>query len=245
MPTVAPRRGSKRPLLLLVLGLVLCTAVLTIGIVGWARSIELVTRAGGASEILREVAQLSPDVTISASATATASGGAPGFAQETAPANAAAAPPPAVTASPPSSASLSGLVENGPAGPDAEVAGAGGAATSGGTASAMGEGGAVSKPSWGSAARTLLTLLARGATQMCGPNTCNVGEVCCNVSCGACVAPGGTCDQRVCSNGPRAPSAVLCGRGQCNDGEVCCNPSCGICAAPGEPCSTQECPGSR
>jgi hypothetical protein len=32
----------------------------------------------------------------------------------------------------------------------------------------------------------------------CGKSTCSVGEVCCNPSCGTCVAPGETCSPDLC-----------------------------------------------
>jgi hypothetical protein len=76
---------------------------------------------------------------------------------------------------------------------------------------------------------------------MCGPNTCNVGQVCCNPSCGICAAPGASCDQRTCRETAQYPSNERCGNTLCNSGQVCCNPSCGICAAPGVPCSQDLC----
>ena len=35
-------------------------------------------------------------------------------------------------------------------------------------------------------------------SRACGPNTCAVGEVCCNASCGICTPPGGACTQQAC-----------------------------------------------
>jgi hypothetical protein len=32
----------------------------------------------------------------------------------------------------------------------------------------------------------------------CGLNTCNVGQVCCNASCGICAQPGEACSQQPC-----------------------------------------------
>jgi hypothetical protein len=32
----------------------------------------------------------------------------------------------------------------------------------------------------------------------CGPNTCNVGQVCCNATCGICTNPGETCRKEPC-----------------------------------------------
>jgi hypothetical protein len=74
----------------------------------------------------------------------------------------------------------------------------------------------------------------------CGMEVCGPGLVCCNASCGTCVAPGGTCSQLTCSMNVY-PLSSFCGRNTCSVGEVCCNLSCGICAAPGEPCSQRLC----
>ena len=76
---------------------------------------------------------------------------------------------------------------------------------------------------------------------LCGPNTCNLGQVCCNVSCGICVAPGATCDQTRCDNAIQYPASQACGLTTCNIDSVCCNPSCGICVAPGDECSQLAC----
>jgi hypothetical protein len=76
---------------------------------------------------------------------------------------------------------------------------------------------------------------------MCGPNTCNVGDVCCNASCGICTAPGESCSQTPCRFGAQVPSNIRCGLSICNTGQVCCNPSCGICAPPGASCSHEIC----
>jgi hypothetical protein len=75
----------------------------------------------------------------------------------------------------------------------------------------------------------------------CGPNTCNTGLVCCNPSCGTCVAPGATCDTSLCSNPITYPASQSCGLTTCTIDSVCCNPSCGICTAPGESCSQRAC----
>lgn len=76
----------------------------------------------------------------------------------------------------------------------------------------------------------------------CGRNTCNVGEVCCNASCGTCVRPGAACDaERRCAGEVTYPESQSCGLQTCNVGLVCCNPSCGICAEPGEACSDLIC----
>lgn len=34
---------------------------------------------------------------------------------------------------------------------------------------------------------------------LCGRNTCNVGQVCCNISCGICTEPGATCSTEPCN----------------------------------------------
>jgi hypothetical protein len=65
----------------------------------------------------------------------------------------------------------------------------------------------------------------------CGANTCDVGEVCCNPSCGICAPPGVACSQVACDDGPTYPSSQACGlMSTCNVGSVCCDPSCGLCA---------------
>lgn len=74
----------------------------------------------------------------------------------------------------------------------------------------------------------------------CGMDVCGPGLVCCNASCGTCVAPGETCSQLTCSMNTY-PLSAFCGRNTCSVGEVCCNLSCGICAAPGQPCSQRVC----
>jgi hypothetical protein len=74
----------------------------------------------------------------------------------------------------------------------------------------------------------------------CGMDVCGPGLVCCNASCGTCVAPGQTCSQLSCSM-TAYPLSAFCGRNTCSIDEVCCNLSCGICAAPGESCSQRVC----
>merc|ERR1712192_248640 len=72
----------------------------------------------------------------------------------------------------------------------------------------------------------------------CGPNTCEIGEVCCNESCGICAPPDGACTQEFCGgDGPE------CGSNTCEIGEVCCNESCGICAPPDGACTQEFCGG--
>lgn len=143
----------------------------------------------------------------------------------------------------------------GPAGATAGTSGSGGAPatsdtsaqttsaqTAGGAGAVSTDGAAGAAPSaWEETVQGALALLSQNTISMCGRNTCNTGQVCCNASCGICVAPGATCDHQQCAGAPRAPTAVLCGKGQCNDGQVCCNASCGICRAPGETCSDQKC----
>jgi hypothetical protein len=68
----------------------------------------------------------------------------------------------------------------------------------------------------------------------CGWNTCAVGDVCCNESCGICTKPGGFCTQQFCT-------PTKCGRTECAGGQVCCNASCGICTPPGGFCTQQIC----
>ncbi|KAK0624535.1 hypothetical protein B0T17DRAFT_460181, partial [Bombardia bombarda] len=70
----------------------------------------------------------------------------------------------------------------------------------------------------------------------CGTATCDTGKVCCNSSCGICVAPGGSCTQQICE-----PALATCGKSVCAAGKVCCNSSCGICVAPGGSCTQQIC----
>lgn len=236
---------------LVVLGLVLGTAVLTVGLFGFARSIGFITHVGAASEALNEVGQIAPDVRVTAAGTSASPGAnTPGEAVATPPTAAAvagappaAAPPatggvPNATAAPDVSESVAGSLGGG-----GNAAGTGGAfgGGAGGMAGAGGAGGA-SPSVWDGVLQSFLTLLGQSTVSMCGPNTCNVGQVCCNASCGTCVAPGGTCDQTLCAGAARPPTAVRCGSGQCNDGQVCCNASCGLCAAPGETCATLTCP---
>lgn len=243
MPSAPARRWSKRALVLTVVGLVLATAVLTVGMVGFARSIGFVTRIGAASEVLSDARQISPEVTAGGSAPATpganAAGGAPVPTSSSGGAPAATPPPRALQAVGGAPGNL--LPREPEAGGTGGAAGAGGMAgggAGGGGAGGVAGGGGATQSGWDTFMQTLLGQ----TTQMCGPNTCNVGQVCCNLSCGICVAPGATCDQTVCAGAARAPTVVRCGSGQCNDGQVCCNPACGICAAPGETCSTESCP---
>lgn len=75
--------------------------------------------------------------------------------------------------------------------------------------------------------------------ESCGTNTCRVGQVCCNESCGICAQPGDTCDQGTC-DGPSPPAREDCGEDTCDVGTVCCDPSCGLCAPAGA-CVNRKC----
>jgi hypothetical protein len=88
---------------------------------------------------------------------------------------------------------------------------------------------------------TLGNVFGPPTSTLCGPNTCNVNEICCNPSCGICTAPGEDCSHEVCT-GIQNPVSVYCGMNTCNVGEVCCNPTCGICVRPGETCRQEPCP---
>ena len=77
--------------------------------------------------------------------------------------------------------------------------------------------------------------------EACGLISCAAGYVCCNASCGVCVAPGGDCDPTPCESKIQYPISQTCGRSTCSVGEVCCNWSCGTCVAPGETCSQDLC----
>lgn len=250
MPAAPARRWSKRALVISVLGLVLATAVLAVGMVGFARSIGFVTGIGAASEVLTDVGQIAAEVTSAGRASASpgvnASGGAD-VAPAELPSGLVGSPAPTVAGGAASGGAFgTSSLNQATAGGTGGGAGGGGAAGSGGTAGfggasgGGGSGGALN--SWESFVQNTLTQLRLTTTNMCGPNTCNLGQVCCNPSCGICVAPGATCDQTVCAGAARTPTAAPCGSTQCNDGLVCCNPTCGICVAPGETCDTQSCP---
>lgn len=117
------------------------------------------------------------------------------------------------------------------------------AATDAGT---VGDGGAVASASASaapapSAPPPPLPISVPPYSVSCGTSTCNVGEVCCNPSCGTCARPGERCDERPCPATITYPESQLCGMQTCNVGLSCCNASCGICAPPGEPCSQAPC----
>lgn len=242
-----PPRGPSRALLLAVTALLLAVGLLSAALVGFARSIGFVTRIAAASDTLGDVGQIAPDPALVAVGGSTTAGAnppsalaAPSSAPVVAP-RASAAPsaaaPRAVDSGGAAVVASDGAADAGNANDEEQRGGSGG---SGGGA----ETGSAGAPSTRSedVVRSLLTWLGENNSAMCGPNTCNVGQVCCNSSCGTCVASGQTCDQTPCAGAARSPSAVLCGSGQCNEGQVCCNPSCGICTAPGETCSTESCP---
>jgi hypothetical protein len=236
-----PRRWSKRRLIFTVSALASGVLVLVVAVVGFARSVDFVLGVGSASDALSEVGQIAPDRAASGgtSATTVPAASEPVVTTET------SAPVPATTAvatsvvpsgARPAAANSSEATGGAPGETEA-------AAGSAGTGGLGGGGGTAPTPSgFEDNLRSMLTLFGQTASTMCGQNTCNVGQVCCNFSCGTCVAPGASCDQTQCAGAARAPTAVRCGSGQCNDGQVCCNPSCGICAAPGETCASQTCP---
>lgn len=245
-----PRRWSKRSLVLVVLGLVLGVLTLVVAVVGFARSVGFVMHAANAAG---DVGQIAPERTTAADKSVTLPIGAPTSVVQTN-ATPSALMMPTVAAPPGGShaaleadtqaVSLGGV---GGGGRDGGSGGAlGGAAGTAVSAGAPGSGGTAgsagaSPAFWESIVQNALALVGQTTISMCGRNTCNLGQVCCNQSCGICVAQGATCDQTQCTGGPRPPTNIRCGSGQCNDGQVCCNPSCGICAAPGEACSEEQC----
>jgi len=245
----SPRRWSKRALPVVVSSLILAVAALVVGIVAFARSAGFVLHG---VEAAAEVGQITPDPRTAAGSSASLPSAAQPRVESSpvrAPATAVGADPsPAPGAiSPLPAASTSSGGANGAAAGMAALGGATGLGGNGGTGGApdgsSGNAGAAgaSQTFWQTALQSALTVLSQTTSTMCGHNTCNVGQVCCNASCGICTAPGATCDQAPCSGAARTPTAVRCGRGQCNDGQVCCNASCGICTAPGETCSEAPC----
>ena len=72
----------------------------------------------------------------------------------------------------------------------------------------------------------------------CGPTICPTGTVCCNESCGICVAPGGSCSELACVDA----GLPICGATSCGPGEECCADCDGspFCAA--APCPVLGCP---
>lgn len=74
-----------------------------------------------------------------------------------------------------------------------------------------------------------------GAPEACGKATCAKGEVCCNPSCGTCVAPGKGCTKQLCVDDPGEKvfcggiAAFKCpGSGQCvDDPDDSCDPGKG------------------
>lgn len=84
----------------------------------------------------------------------------------------------------------------------------------------------------------------------CRPVRCEAGQICCNSSCGICVAPGGGCPAIACVDA--GPSH--CGSELCESGELCCpgcpgqepfcsaGPSCPDLSCPPPMPSCEECP---
>lgn len=240
-PSAKPaRRWSKRRLIIVVSSLLLGLVLLVVSVVGFGHSLGFVMTAADAVGDVREIA---PERAAPAGSAVPVGSPVSNVSQATAPTSSGGA-----NADPSELPSMAF-----PAGPVGGMAGASGSggATATSETSAQAGGGAAASPTagtagaapsaWDEAVQGALALLSQNTISMCGRNTCNTGQVCCNASCGVCVAPGATCDQQQCAGAPRVPTAVLCGRGQCNDGQVCCNASCGICAAPGETCSDQPC----
>jgi len=244
-----PRRWSKRSVVLVVSSLIGGVAVLVMGVVGFARSVGFVMHAVDA---VGDVGQSAPERASPASNVVTASGPTSSVTQTSpSPSGAGDSGPsagavPVVAAPVASAAAAAGGANDAVAAREAEasplaVGGVAGGSGGGGTDATGGVAGAA-PTFWENVVQTVLALVAQTTVSMCGPNTCNTGQVCCNASCGICVAPGSSCDTTPCAGAARAPTAVRCGSAQCNDGQVCCNASCGICAAPGETCSDQQCP---
>lgn len=71
----------------------------------------------------------------------------------------------------------------------------------------------------------------------CGPTRCSAGELCCNASCGICIAPGGSCPDIACADAG-GPGPAHCGDEVCGAGERCCA------GCPGESpfCASGSCP---
>ena len=234
-----PRRWSKPRLIVVVLSLIAAVALLTVSVVGLTHSFGL---AIDAADAMGDVGEIAPERAAPTDRGVTAVGPISTAVETPSPATGLGAS--GTATSEPPAAPMDGGALAGMAG----VSGSGGAparadATDslGGVAGAVGGMAGAAPAAWENGIKGALALIAQNTISMCGRNTCNTGQVCCNASCGICVAPGESCDQKQCAGAPRTPTAALCGRGQCNDGLVCCNASCGICAAPGETCSQEEC----
>lgn len=214
----------------MVSSLIAAVALLTVSVVGLTHSFGFAIDAADAAA---DVGEIAPERAAPTGRAVTAA----------APVSSASERPSPATELGASSAAETGAS----AAPSTGATGSGGApATADTTASLDGVAGAgalagAAPTAWENGVKGALALIAQNTISMCGRNTCNTGQVCCNASCGICVAPGESCDQKQCAGAPRTPTAILCGRGQCNDGLVCCNASCGICAAPGETCSQEKC----
>jgi hypothetical protein len=242
-PSKIPRRWSKRRLVVVVSSLIAGLGLLAVSVVGFAHSLGFVMRVADA---VGDVGAIAPERVAPTGSAVTVTSPAASSIETSPPPRSAGGSDPgprAVPAMPLPAGAGGGMAGTGgsggaPATSDtpAETGGSGSA----GTSSTGGVAG--SAPSaWDAAVQSALALISQNTISMCGRNTCNTGQVCCNASCGVCVAPGETCDQQQCAGAPYTPTAVLCGKGQCNDGQVCCNPSCGICTAPGATCPNTQC----
>jgi hypothetical protein len=235
-----PRRWSKRRLVVVVSSLIAVSVLLALSVVGFAHSLGFVINAADA---IGDVGEIAPEHA-APTGNAVTVGSPVSTVTETSPApsgSGSGASPSALPAMEASAAPIGGM---------SQASGSGGAPvksdtlaqTGGGAGAGSTDGVAGSATSaWDDAVQGALGLISQNTISMCGRNTCNVGQVCCNASCGVCVAAGSSCDKQQCPGAPRAPTAIRCGNGQCNDGQVCCNASCGICAAPGETCSDKKC----
>jgi len=231
------RRWSKRRLIVVVSSLFVGLLLLAVSVVGLAHSFGF---AMTAAEAVGDVGAIAPERAAPPGSAVPLDGPDSNFVAAPAPSGSSGSGPrpsvPPTMAEP--VAAIAGASGSGGAAassePSAQTGGGAGAGSTAGVAGAA-------PSTWEETVRGALALISQNTISMCGRNTCNTGQVCCNASCGICVAPGASCDQRQCAGAPRTPTAVLCGQGQCNDGQVCCNASCGICAAPGETCSDKKC----
>lgn len=99
---------------------------------------------------------------------------------------------------------------------------------------------------------------SHGTGEPCGPSTCNPGLVCCDESCGICVAPGAGCPAIHClpddggvdagddaGSVPADALVRLCGGEICGPSSQCCagcEPGQDRCRPLGEPCPEPVCP---
>ncbi|HEX6243163.1 MAG TPA: hypothetical protein VFZ61_19755 [Polyangiales bacterium] len=79
--------------------------------------------------------------------------------------------------------------------------------------------------------------------QKCGANTCGVGQVCCNASCGICTKPDGACVQLACE-ADSGSGATSCAAVTCPTGSTCVEMPTGARCIPGDedPCDGFGCP---